>query len=143
MQCTTIHQKYLSVTALACHFFTQNDGFFLSRSHDLKTKPTNQYAPCYVIYQVDGQPDIFLGSWTFKKSGPNRVIIIQKVKKSGCLFSFWVAMTRFFFTLVFFTPYFGPDIFQGRKPTHVLKIRIVGADWLDKCVAFFKFLYKL
>ena len=33
-----------------------------------------------------------------------------------------------FCTLFFSVPYFGPDLFQGRKPTHVFKTRIVGAD---------------
>ena len=28
--------------------------------------------------------------------------------------------------------FFGPDLFQGRKPTHVFKTRIVGADWLGQ-----------
>ena len=32
-----------------------------------------------------------------------------------------------FFTLLFSGPYFGPDFFQGHKPTHVFKTRIVGA----------------
>jgi hypothetical protein len=30
--------------------------------------------------------------------------------------------------LLFSGPYFGPDFFQGHKPTHVFKTRIVGAD---------------
>ena len=29
---------------------------------------------------------------------------------------------------LFSGPYFGPDFFQGHKPTHVFKTRIVGAD---------------
>ena len=39
-----------------------------------------------------------------------------------------------FFTLLFSGPYFGPDFFQGRKPTHVFKTRIVDADWLGNCL---------
>ena len=33
-----------------------------------------------------------------------------------------------FCTQLFSGPYFRPDIFQGHKPTHVFKTRIVGAD---------------
>ena len=44
-----------------------------------------------------------------KQGAKNRVIVIQKEK--------WQP-----------GPYFGPNFFQGRKPTHVLKTRIVGAD---------------
>ena len=29
---------------------------------------------------------------------------------------------------LFSGPYFGPDFFQGHKPTHVFKTRIMGAD---------------
>ena len=53
---------------------------------------------CTLIFNFSGQPDIFLGSWTLKKSGTllftkkqgakNRVIVIQKEKRPGCLFSF-------------------------------------------------------
>ena len=43
-----------------------------------------------------------------------------------CLFSFWITTTRFF------APGFFLDLifFQGHKPTHVFKTRIVGPDWL-------------
>ena len=47
-----------------------------------------------------------------------------KEKRLGCLFSLWRPDP------IFCTPYFGPYFFQGRKPTHVFKTRIVGADWL-------------
>ena len=33
-----------------------------------------------------------------------------------------------FCTLLFSGPYFGPNFFQGHKPTHVFKTRIVDAD---------------
>ena len=39
-----------------------------------------------------------------------------------------------FCSLLFSGPYFGPDLFQGHKPTHVFKTRIVGADWLGDWV---------
>ena len=35
-----------------------------------------------------------------------------------------------FFIVLFSGPYFGPDFFQGHKPTNVFKTRIVNADWL-------------
>ena len=57
----------------------------------------------------------------------------SKEKRPVCLFSFWITMTLFFCTLLFSGPYFGPDFFQGHKPTHVFKTRIVGADWLGDC----------
>ena len=57
----------------------------------------------------------------------------QKTRVPGCLFSFWITMTLFFLHPAFCNPYFGP-FFQGHKPTHVFKTRIVGADWLGKWV---------
>jgi hypothetical protein len=81
--------------------------------------------------KLSGQPYIFLGSGTLKKSGPkksrmpkNRVIVIQKENRQPGLFSFGITMTLIFCTLFFF----GPDFFTGHKPTHVFKTRIVGAD---------------
>ena len=42
-----------------------------------------------------------------------------------------------FFTLLFFSvPYFGPNFFQGHKPIHAFKTRIVGAHWLGERVIF-------
>ena len=59
----------------------------------------------------------------------NRVIVIQKEKRQSSLASFWITMILFF-APCFFAPYFVPDFFQGYKPTHISKTRIVGADWL-------------
>ena len=92
---------------------------------------------CTNYSSLSGRPDIFLGSGTGKKSGPKksrvqkkRVIVIQKEKKPDCLFSFWITTTRFFSTRLFLDLIF----FQGHKPTHVFKTRIVGADWLGEWV---------
>ena len=85
--------------------------------------------------------DIFLGSGTFKELGTllfsksrvqkNRVIFIQKEKRPGCIFSFWITMTLVFCTLLF-QKAGCPVFFQGHKPTLVFKTRIVGADWLGE-----------
>ena len=67
---------------------------------------------CTHYYNLSGQPNNFLGSGTFKKSWTllfaksrvqkTRVIVIQKEKRLGCLFSFWIIMTLVFCTLFFF-----------------------------------------
>ena len=94
---------------------------------------------CTQYSNLSGRPDIFLGSGTFKKLGTllfaksrvqkNRVIVIQRENRPGCLFSFWITMTLVFYTLLFSKSWV-PDFFQGHKPTLVFKTRIVGADWL-------------
>ena len=66
---------------------------------------------CTHYSNLSGRPDIFLGSGTFKKSGTllfaksrvqkNRVIVIQKEKRPGCIFSFWIDITLVFCTLLF------------------------------------------
>ena len=60
---------------------------------------------CTQYSKLSGQLDNFLGSGTFKKLGTlliaksrvqkNRVIVIQKEKRPGCLFSFGIPMTLF------------------------------------------------
>ena len=55
------------------------------------------------------------------------------LKKAGCKKTAWPFLflnnnDPVFCTLLFSGPYFGPDFFQGCKPTHVFKTRIVGAD---------------
>ena len=95
---------------------------------------------CTHYSKLSGQPDIFLGSGTLKKLGTllfaksrvqkNRVNVIQKEKRSGCLFSFWITMTLFFG----FEKSRVPNFFQGHKPTLVFKTRIVGAVWLGEYV---------
>ena len=86
--------------------------------------------PTIIVYQADS----FLGSETLKnqvqnmdlkkQGAKNRVIVIQKEKKPGCLFSF----LQVFCNLLLSAPYFGLDFFQGHKPTHVFKTSTVGAD---------------
>ena len=65
-----------------------------------------------------------------KQGAKNKVIVIQKEKRQ--LPSFWITMTLFFapcyLHLIFWT-----RIFQGHKPTHVFKTKIVDADWLGDC----------
>ena len=105
------------------------------------TNSPSQYTPIILIFLF--RPDIFLGSGTFKKSGTllfaksrvqkNRVIVIQKEKRPGCLFSFWITKTLVFYTLLFSKSRV-PNFFQGHKPTLVFKTRIVGADWLGDCL---------
>jgi len=67
---------------------------------------------CTHYSNLSGRPDIFLGSWTFKKSGTllfaksrvqkNRVVVFQKEKRPVCLFSFWITMTLVFLHPVIF-----------------------------------------
>ena len=40
-----------------------------------------------------------------------------------------------FFAPCFLQPIFWTLFFQGHKPTHVFKTKIVGADWLDACMS--------
>ena len=71
-----------------CHHFLIFLHFFYIFAESICTHYSN----------LSGRPDIFLGSGTFKKSGTllfaksrvqkNRVIVIQKEKRPGCLFSF-------------------------------------------------------
>ena len=49
---------------------------------------------------------------------------------SACNLWFKREIQALFLHPLFCTTYFGPYFFQGRKPTHVFKTRIVGADWL-------------
>ena len=63
---------------------------------------------CTHYSKLSGQPYIFLGSGTLKKSGPkksrmpkNRVIVIQKENRQPGLFSFGITMTLIFCTLFF------------------------------------------
>ena len=70
---------------------------------------------CAHYSSLSGRPDIFLGSGTLKKRfktwvaktrvQKNRVIVIQKEKRPGCHFSFWITMT------LVFAPWFLHPIF--------------------------------
>ena len=44
------------------------------------------------------------------------VIVIQKEKRTGWLFSFRITMTLLFCTLLFSDPYFGPEFFKVPDP---------------------------
>ena len=103
---------------------------------------------CTHYSSLSSRPDIFLGCGTLKnqvqnmglkkQGAKNRAIVIQNPKRQPDLFSFWTTMTLFFLHPAFSGPYFGPDFFQGHKPTHVFKTRIEGADWLGEyCVEHF------
>ena len=95
----------------------------------LAMKITIDQSICTLISNLSGKPDIFLGSGTFKKLGP-----IYEVQKAECKKQ--CAKNRVRMPLLFLnnnnpafcTPYFGPDFFQGLKPIHLFKTRIVGAD---------------
>ena len=97
---------------------------------------------------VNLHPDIrwtwyFLGSGTLKNIRLHQPYFFRlwtiflcnsKEKRPGYLFSFWITKKSWlYFHSISCTPYFGPYIFQGCKPTHVFKYRIVGAnsvgDW--------------
>ena len=56
------------------------------------------------------------------------------LKKAGCIktWLFLFKKRRSSLALLFSGPYFGPNFFQGHKPTHVFKTRIVGADLLGE-----------
>jgi hypothetical protein len=58
-----------------------------------------------------------LGTLLFAKTmvQKNRFIVLQKEKRPGCLFSFWITMTLVFCTL-FFSKSRVPDFFQGYRP---------------------------
>ena len=56
-----------------------------------------------------------------KQGAKNRVIVIQKEKRRPG-------------TLLFALHILDLIFFQGRKPTHVFKTRIVGAGWLGEYV---------
>ena len=58
----------------------------------------------------------------------NRAIVIQKENRQPNLFSFRITMTLFFVTCFFPVHILDLIFFNGHKPTHVLKTRIVGAD---------------
>ena len=123
---------------------------------------------CTLISNLSGQLNIFLGSGTLKE----KYIILRvwnfKIYKvastlifSGSgpyffclqfeigLFSFRVTkkLRALLFTPYFLHPIFWTLFFQSRKPTHVFKSRIVGADWLGEWmvrdVKLFFFLIKL
>ena len=86
---------------------------------------------CTRYSKLSGRPDNFLGSGTFKKLGTllfsksrvqkYRVNVIQKEKRPGCLFSFWITMTLVFCSLLF-------------SKSKVFKTRIMGAYGLGEYI---------
>ena len=92
----------------------------------------------------------FFRVWNFKKNwvqymeckkqgAKNKAIAIRKEKRQPGLFFFWITMTLLFascFLPLLLAPHIlDPILFQGCKPTHVFKTKIVGADWLGECIA--------
>ena len=72
--------------------------FFLK---NVLTYSPSQSAPTVLVFKT------WVGLWTWKKIRSNiwtRVIVIQKEKRPGCLFSFWIAVTLIFCTLLFSGP---------------------------------------
>ena len=62
-----------------------------------------------------------------KQGAKNKVIAIQK--DAAALFSFGIIMTMYVFcTLLFASHIFDLIFFQGHKPTHLFKTKVVGAD---------------
>ena len=98
----------------------------------LDVRKTFTQSICTHFSNLSGQPDIFLESGTFKKSGTllfsksrvqkNGVIVIQKEKRPGCLFSFWITMTLVFCTL--------PAFFK--KPGARFFCRVTNRPWFSK-----------
>ena len=91
----------------------------------------SQSAPTILVLKT------WVGLWPWKKRSKvwvaksrvqkNRVIVIQKEKMPGCLFSFLNKNDPVFCTL-HLAIHILDLFFQGHKPTHVFKTRIVGAD---------------
>ena len=80
--------------------------------HFKHTRPVNLH-PLFLFWKHGSVCD------PENKSGPkkswvqkNRVVVIQKEKRQSGLFSFWITMTRFFCTLLFF----GPGFFSSSRP---------------------------
>ena len=54
--------------------------------------------------------------------------LLFKMRRGQAVSSLFDNNGPVFCNLLYSGPYFGPDYFQGHKPTHVFKTRIVGAD---------------
>ena len=69
-----------------------------------------------------------------KQGAKNRVNVIQKEKRSGCLFSFWITMTLLF-APCFLQPIFLDLFFKFQNLKNIRSawyFKIVGADWLGE-----------
>ena len=69
-----------------------------------------------------------------KQGAKNRVNVIQKEKRSGCLFSFWITMTLLF-APCFLQPIFWTFFFKFHNLKNIRSnwhFRIGGADWLGE-----------
>ena len=55
-------------------------------------------------------------------------LLLFKKRKGSLVSSLLNTNDPVFCTLLFSGTYFGPNFFQGHKPTHVFKRKIVGAD---------------
>ena len=118
----------------------------------LTTYSSSQFVPTFLVYQVDlcyrgdslDNLIFFYGLELKKKQVQNMDLKKAGCKKQGHSYSkreeagwslfFLNNNDPVFCTLLFSGPYFGPDFFQGYKPTHVFKTRILGADWLGDCL---------
>ena len=93
----------------------------------LRTRPVNLH-PLFLFLKT------WVSLWPWKKPGPKYGL--QKAgrrKQAAWPLLFLNNNDPVFFTLLFSGPYLGTDFFQGHKPTHVFKTRILGADWLGNC----------
>ena len=99
---------------------------------------------CTNYSSLSGRPDIFWGSGTLKKRSKIWVAKSRVQKKQGHCYSkreqarlpFLILSNNdpvFFCTLIFANHILNL-FFLGRKLTHVVITRIVGADWLGKWV---------
>ena len=129
------------------HFFYQQKQmaagilatFSLKKADELHYNSFDQPI-CTLISNLSGRPDIFLGSGTLKKLGPKYGVQKAGCKKHGHCYSkreeeawplLFLNNNGPVFNTLIFEPYIlDPIIFQGCKPTHVFKTRIMGADWL-------------
>ena len=84
-----------------------------SRLEDFFKRSTVAESICIHYSSLSVRPDIFFRIWNFKKSSPK-----YGLERSRSIFLTW-----FFF--------------QGPKPTHFFKTRILGADWLEDWVRTF------
>ena len=77
-------------------------------------------------YKVASTLHIFFQGMDHKVRLP-LLFLNMKINSWSCFFA------PYFLHPIFSQPYF----FQGRKPTHVSKTRIVGANWLGNCIKIF------
>ena len=71
--------------------------------------------------------------WSAKSSVQKTRSLLFKKRRRSCPLLFLNNNDPVFCTLLFAPHILDPFFFQGRRPTHDFKTRIVAADWLDDC----------